>query len=447
MLRAFQIIINKLITLACKIFHRNGSVFPGSISYNIKQNILEKIKYPKFVIAVTGSSGKGTTTNCIANILKEANIDFIYNEFDSNGIRAITTLILNNCNIFGRFKHDCLLIEVDERHFHLVFGKNKPSHVVLTNITRDQPTRNTSPDIVYKSIFDALDGTSTLIINADDPILNKAKLDYPGKIITYGLAKTKDSYTKANMKNLDSVYCPNCHKKLSYRFYHYGQLGDYYCKSCDFQRGKVNYEGNNVDLTKQKMRINNTEILLNKNLLYQAYAQTAAYALADTINISIKNITNGLNKQKRSTRGNEITFADRKVIMLESKNENALSYYQSLKHIEKQEEEKTIIIGFNQVSKRYQQSDISWLYDVEFELLRNANVSKICCVGDFCYDVATRLTYAKIPEDKIILVENIETLPTIIKEQTKGTIYTIVCIDNTKTLKKLLLKGDTNGNN
>ena len=58
MLRAFQIELNKLLSFICKIFHKNGTVFPGSITYNINQHILEKIKYPKYVIVVTGSSGK-----------------------------------------------------------------------------------------------------------------------------------------------------------------------------------------------------------------------------------------------------------------------------------------------------------------------------------------------------------------------------------------------------
>ena len=69
-----MIFINKFVTWVCKLFGKNGSVYPANIVYwHLRQrNILEKIKYPKYVIAVTGSSGKGSTTQVVARILKEA---------------------------------------------------------------------------------------------------------------------------------------------------------------------------------------------------------------------------------------------------------------------------------------------------------------------------------------------------------------------------------------
>ena len=443
----FQIFVNKLISFGCKVMHKNGTVLPGTFSYNIRQNILEKIKYPKYVIGVTGSSGKGTTTNLIAHILKSNGYDVVYNEFGSNGIRGITTTILNNCTIFGRFKHDILLLELDEKHLHLAFRKNKMTHLVITNITRDQPARNGSIDLVYKAIFDALDGSTKLIINADDPGLMKAQLSYPGEIVTYGIEKTIDSYIKPTTNNIDNAYCPNCHKKLHYNFYHYGHIGSYFCKNCDFKRGTPNFVGKNVDLKKQTMKINTILVKLNKDILYEAYSTIAAFALTSTIGITKEEIVHGLNEDiMPPKRGNTYQIKNKKITLLESKNENALSYYQSLKYIIDQNFKKSVVLGFDNVSRRYKFNDISWLWDVEFELLNNSNIDKIFCIGRFKYDVANRLIYANIDPKKIVLIEEISDILNIIMKETKYNIFTMVCFDMTTILKQQIMEAQ-NGNN
>lgn len=448
MLRAFQIELNKFITWVCKLAGKNASVFPGSITYNIRQNILTKIKYPKYVIGVTGSSGKGTTTDLIADTLKEAGLNVVYNSSGSNGIRAITTTILNNCNIFGKMKCDVLLLELDERHLHLAFSKNKMTHLVITNITRDQPARSGNPDLIYDYIFNALDGTTKVIINADDPGLNKCKLNYNGEIITYGLNKTRDSYEVNNSLSVDNAYCPKCHKKLSYIFYHYGHLGDYKCLNCDFSRTPIKFEGYDLDLEKQTLKINNINLKINKNILYAAYNTIAAYALCKTIDINDKVIDKTLNKNiKMAKRGHNYSINNRNITLLESKNENALSYYQSIKYIISQNGKKTVILGFDNVSRRYKYNDLSWLYDVDFELLNDPDIDKIICIGRFKYDVANRLSYANIEEDKILLIDNLDEIINTTLENSIGDIYTMVCFDMTYILKKQIKEHCNEENN
>ena len=43
------------------------------------------------------------------------------------------------------------------------------------------------------------------------------------------------------------------------------------------------------------------------------------------------------------------------------KNENNLSYYESLHYINEQKKKKTIILGFDNVSRRYNLNDIVWI--------------------------------------------------------------------------------------
>ena len=123
--------------------------------------------------------------------------------------------------------------------------------------------------------------------------------------------------------------------------------------------------------------------------------------------------------------------------MLESKNENALSYYQSLKYITSTNGHKSVILGFDNVSRRYRFNDLSWLYDVEFELLQDKNIDKIFVIGRFKYDILNRLELAKINDKKIVLVKNLNDLKTLLKDLNTP-IYTMVCFDMTYNIKQIL---------
>ncbi len=440
--------INKMVTRICKTFGKNGSVYPGYILYDVlkQKDVLDKIKYPKIVIAVTGSSGKGSTTDMINHILTDAGYDVCYNDSGSNGVLAAATLILNNCDKKGNFKHEVLLLECDEKHLKLIFDKNYPTHLIITNITRDQPSRNGHPDLIYNEIVSAINPKTKIIINSDDPLLQRLKYTLDNEIITYGVGKNIDSYDKLENIYPDYAYCPLCHTKLEYKYYNYGHIGNYSCPKCKFKRDKVDYEVSKIDYKKHLITIEDKDYYLNKDVIYAVYYMIASYTLCRSIGLDINTIDKAINKDSKiSKRGKELLLDGRKLTMLESKNENNLSYYQSIKYITSTDNIKTVILGFDNVSRRYKYNDLSWLYDVDFELLNNKYIDKIIVIGRFRYDVATRLEMAGIDDNKMILVHDFHKLLDVIKD-TKGELYTMVCFDMTSNILNLV-KEEENENN
>ncbi len=443
---AFLILLNKLITKFLKLIGKNGSVYPGMIIYDyFDSKILNKIKYPQYVIAVSGSSGKGSTTDLIAQILRANNYRVVYNQSGSNALLGALTLILNNCNLKGIFQGDVLLLETDERHLKLIFPEAYPTHLVLTNITRDQLARNGNPELVFKEIKQAIYPTTKLIINADDPLINT--LAGKANVTTFGIAKTKDSYAKPTLDAVDFAYCPICQTKLKYDYYHYGHIGNYHCPKCAYKRNPVTYEATKIDLVKQQLTVDHQQLKLNKDAFYVAYATLAAYALTKELGVPEALIVKTINNQQQEAkRGKQLTYKGRDFIMLESKNENNLSYYQSLKYISNYPQHKSVIVGFENVSRRYCFNDLSWLYDVDFELLADPLIDKIFCIGRFRYDVATRLTYAGIDTKKLILVPDIKDLLPLVATASKGPIFSIVCFDMTAIIKKMLMEAENETN-
>ncbi len=436
-----MIFINKLVTKVCKLMGKNGSVYPGFVVYDVfrARKVLEQVKYPKYVIAITGSSGKGSTTDLINHILTDAGYDVCYNASGSNGILAAVTLILNNCKGNGQFNHDVLLLEADERWLKTIFGKNKMSHLLVTNITRDQPARNGNPDIVFKDVLAAVGDETTLIINADDPLVNRMSYLYDNKKYTYGVSKTKDSYMKNDIEAVDYAYCPRCHKKLKYEYYHYGHIGNYYCENGDYKRGNVDFQATDVNLENSSIKINGKDIYISKDVLYAVYYTLAAYAVCSSIGVKEDIIISSINKHKNANKRGKVRSLDgRSLTMLETKNENNLSYYQSLRYIKNRSGKKTVILGFDNVSRRYQFNDLSWLWDVEFELLDDKNIDKIFIIGRFRYDIMTRFELTNIDKKKLILIDDLSTLIKRVTEESIGDIYTMVCFDMTANILKLL---------
>ena len=61
-MKFLAILTGKLIIIAGNIMKR-GSSLPGKLALKIDKNLLSKLKYPDIRIAVTGSSGKGSTSS------------------------------------------------------------------------------------------------------------------------------------------------------------------------------------------------------------------------------------------------------------------------------------------------------------------------------------------------------------------------------------------------
>ena len=154
-MKILSILTAKILIFIGKLLNR-GSVLPGSVALKIDKNILGKLKMPKTVISVTGSSGKGSTCNLIVDIARNQGKTVVFNDKGSNLITGILTTLLSACNLKGELKQDILVTEIDERYTKLLFKYLKPNYVVITNITRDQPPRHGNYEIVYEEIKKAL---------------------------------------------------------------------------------------------------------------------------------------------------------------------------------------------------------------------------------------------------------------------------------------------------
>ena len=212
------IIVGKMVSWVARLIGR-GSVAPVNIALKIDKNLFKKMEIPKTVIAVTGSSGKGSTSSMITDILRNNGYKVAYNDKGSNIDVAILSLLIERSDLNGKTNDDVLVCECDERYCRYIFPYIHPQYVVVTNITRDQPPRQGHFDLVYDKIKEALTPKMHLILNADDPYLYKLVDHNP--VTYYGIADNKYAYDKSKFNILNIERCPICNTKLKYSKYYY----------------------------------------------------------------------------------------------------------------------------------------------------------------------------------------------------------------------------------
>ena len=429
MKKTLAIIIGKWLVLAGKILGR-GSVLAGSKALQIDPNLLCKLKMPKTVIAVTGSSGKGSTTKLIAETYRRLGYSVVHNSSGSNLKTGILTALLGACTLSGKVKKDVAVIEMDERYAKYVFPAIKPNIVAITNITRDQPPRQGNVDLVFEEIKKALTSDMHLILNADDPYLQKFTLENKYKVTYYGIEKNKYSSKKANFENLNLVYCPKCNSKLNYNFYHFENIGDYYCASCDLKHPQYDFAVENIDYENNEITINNNKIKIPLNMLYAVYNTLTVYAVLHTCIDQEEKLNTVLNEIiSEDNNFNCFSKNNRLIYTLNNKNENSTTFNQSLLFLDRDKTPKTIVIGWKEISRRYNYNDLSWLYDINFEILQKHNIEKVVCVGPQQYDIATRIELAQIDPRKIICFNTVEECAQYLNNKTKENIYAILNFD------------------
>ena len=432
--------------LICKIAKKlaqklgRGSSFPGKVALKLCPDILSRVSLPENIIAVTGSNGKTSTVEMIYHLLCNAGLNVACNLEGSNQIEGVTTLILDNCDLEGRFKKDVLLIEVDERYAKYVFSYITPKFYLINNLYRDQMTRNGHPEYVMDQIRKSIRPGSTLILNSDDPLIASVASLNDNAVVFYGAEENEYVSEKCESIYNDGYYCPLCKHKMIYDYYQFAHVGKYECTSCGFERRDPDYAITEIDLEQGYMIINDVyRIELGFKSIINAYNSLAAFTLGKCMKIKESVIVDSLNSYLiKNGRIQEFKYQDIKGTLLISKHENTISYNQNLQYITTYDGEVELLLIIDDISRKYFTSDTSWLWDISFELLNSDNVRRVIVAGKYINDVAVRFINGDIDMSKVILKDNVSEALVELSKDHKGTLFAMTCFsDQDKLLKEV----------
>lgn len=388
----------KLSAVAGRMIGKKSSSTPGDIALKICPDIIKILSksVKKGIIVTCGTNGKTTTNNLLNNALLECGYKTVCNNLGANMLNGIATAFAMAASISGKLEADYAVLEIDEASARRVFAHLKPSYMIITNLFRDQLDRYGEIDITIDLLNEAIDMADgvKLILNGDDPLTARFGERRDAKY--FGISEQVLPQTD---ETKEGRFCVKCGAEQEYNFFHYSQLGDYYCPNCGNRRPPIDFEAENVNLSgSMKFTVNRkTTIDVNYRGFYNIYNILAVYSALSVMNIDTSGFNAVLSDYKPQIGRMELIDLGKPVILNLAK--NPAGFNQAIQTVMLDKRKKDVIVAINDLANDGR--DVSWLWDVDFDKLNDENLNTLTTAGIRKYDISLRFKYADVKVDNI----------------------------------------------
>jgi UDP-N-acetylmuramyl tripeptide synthase len=392
-----------------------GSTVPGVVARRVYPKVLTKLsrRLPLGSAAVTGTNGKTTTTRMVSTILRTAGIRAVNNSTGANLVTGVTAALVSDAGLDGRPASEMGLFEVDEASVPRVAAEADLKILAVLNLFRDQLDRYGElayTGKVIASAFGDLPPDGAVVLNADDPLVASLGRSARGSVF-YGV--DEPALDTGRLQHVaDSKDCPVCGTALVYETVYMGHVGVYDCPNCDFSRPVPAYRASQVRLEGAKgagfllsTPKGETAVRIGLPGLYNVYNALAAAAVAGEAGVGLAEISRGLGAFGGAFgRVERVRAGDKEAFLLLIK--NPVGFNEILRTFVTGADARNVLIAIN--DNDADGRDVSWLWDVDFEMLAEARAegeadgASFTVSGIRAEDMAVRLKYAELPVGRII---------------------------------------------
>ena len=405
-MKRLLIIIGKIIVKLLKLMHRNAGNLPGIILWHLSRHkAVSMFRVDCPIIAVTGTNGKTSVTNCIAQLFERSGKEIIINKEGNNLDTGICSMLLKYCDMSGKVKADMLILETDESHVPVVYSQLKLDTLVVLNFFRDQLDRNGEMETLIQKIngfCKTFEGN--LILNGDDP--NTARLgraNPDNRNVKYFHAEPYAFATKKIFEASEGRFCPFCGETLEYDYYQYSHIGRFRCPKCGFGDYEPFITAKDIDLEKPVFTADGHTYSPKLNSIYNVYNMTAVAAAAKLYNIDQK-ITDGVINSYTVKNGRMENFMLGKSKATLNLAKNPVGANMTLRVMNEMKGEKELLFVLN--DNIADGLDVSWIYDINFSIFER--VSRVVTSGTRAYDIAVRIKTAGYDPAKIVVCPDLD---------------------------------------
>lgn len=399
--------------LSRTLTHGGGTSLPGVVGLKVDPRLVRHLSSRlQGSVVVTGTNGKTTTARCISAMLAASGHPLVHNQAGSNLLRGIASSLSLRLPLSAGKTKPWGLFEVDEATMPAACRELRPAVVIVTNIFRDQLDRYgelRSTAAFLRKALEHLPKTSTVLLNADDPLVASLGKDLPQHVIYYGIEDT--AISKQRLPHAaDSLTSPVTGALLRYDAVFVGHLGHYRSPDKSFARPRPDValtklslrglKGSTLSITVGKQT---TKFGVSLPGIYNAYNALAAFAVSAALDIPAASAAKAVTQTAAAFGRIEKVKVGRKDLLI-SLIKNPIGTNEVLETLALDKPKKHFLILINDNFADGQ--DVSWLWDADFEKLFS-QASHITVGGLRAYDMALRLKYAGGAEEDIAIYEDL----------------------------------------
>ncbi|MEJ7783865.1 MAG: MurT ligase domain-containing protein [Solirubrobacteraceae bacterium] len=416
---------------------RGGTSLPGKALLRMQPDAIARLagRLGRGSTVLSATNGKTTTAAMVSGILERGGARLVHNRAGANMAGGVTTALLAG-------RGDTGLFEVDEFWLDRVVPQVRPRALLLANLFRDQLDRYGELDTIadrWAAVVASYGGA--LVLNADDPLV--ADLGRDRADTTY-FGVQDDAMAMASMQHAaDSKHCRRCGAPYVYDAIYLGHLGRYHCPTGDARRPDPQVTARDIVLRGTRGAAftlagpdGEAHIELPLPGLYNVYNALAAAALTLRLGAPMHDVVAGLHAVEAAFgRAETVRIGCVELAILLVKNPAGANEVLRTLILEPGEHDLLGVLNDRTADGR----DVSWVWDADFEVLAG-RVRRITCAGTRAEELAVRLKYAGVPEDRIAVQPSLERALDQAVDAAQGRLYALPTYTAMLELRELLAR-------
>lgn len=382
-----------------RLFGGGGTALPGLwIEKYFPFLIKHYCNFYDEVIIITGTNGKTTTQLLIKHILTKHGLEVNSNTSGSNMFRGIAATVVSHGQ--PKSSKNALVLETEEGTMPKIAPYLTPTKVIVTNFFRDQLDAygELHKTVEYVKTAILCWPSAKLFVNADDPHCQSLLKDIPNEKQTFSMGKYKSDFMYEGKMLVENkkpdIICYECN------------VNDAYQTTVAFSFGEStgNTDPFQVDTP-----------LIGQ---YNVYNLMAAILLSKGVGITPSMFKQYLSGFKTPFgRGEQIIIntggnsTQIKIFLI--KNPAGMTQVWNMVKDRFADADCIIALNDNIADGR----DVSWIWDAKIEIGK-VQPQKLFLTGTRAYDIAIRMKYAGYNINENYIVESIQDLIQILKNET-----------------------------